>query len=63
MSEGTKGGDSRPGSAPEIKKLPRSTCGRCGLEGPKPMVDKGKCVNQTACDRRFERKVKAKGGK
>lgn len=47
----------------EIKKLPRSTCERCGLEGPKPMVANGKCVNQAACDRRFERRVKARGGK
>jgi hypothetical protein len=41
----------------EIKKLPRSICQRCKLEGPKPMVQNGACVNKLACDRRFDRLI------
>lgn len=51
--------------AVEVKKLPRSKCQVCGLEGPKPMVRDGKCVNEQACDRRLEllERHRAKGGK
>lgn len=56
MSEGTKGGESRPPSVAEIKKLPRSRCALCGMEGPKPMVVDGRCRNDRACELRRERK-------
>lgn len=38
--------------AQEVKKLPRSKCRLCGLEGPKPMVHDGKCVNEQLCEMR-----------
>lgn len=44
-----------PRLAQEIKKLPRSRCALCGLEGVKPMVNNGRCVNERACQLRRER--------
>jgi hypothetical protein len=38
------------------KKLPRSKCVLCGMEGVKPMVMDGRCVNERACQIRRERK-------
>lgn len=57
MSDGVKGGDvNRPGSRPEIQKLPRLRCQRCGLEQVAPIVravgDGNRCSNDTACNRR-----------
>jgi hypothetical protein len=49
----------------EVKKLPRSRCVLCGLEGVKPMVHDGRCVNERACQIRRERNAarKREGGK
>lgn len=57
MSDGVKGGDvNRPGSGPEIKKLPRETCVRCGMQACAPIVLSGRCANVIACDLRIERR-------
>lgn len=55
-TEGTKGGDvNRPGSAPEIQKLPRTVCRVCRLEAVSPIVVDGKCRNAKACELRQQR--------
>jgi hypothetical protein len=55
-AEGTKGGDvNRPASVPEVKKLPRTRCALCGLEGVRPMVTDNRCTNLLACTKRRER--------
>jgi len=61
-TEGTKGGDNRPGSRPEIRKLPTSRCATCGLVAVDAIVMHGACRNQAACQRRTQRRVqKAQG--
>ena len=58
--------DNRPGSHPEIKKLPRVTCSHCGIVVAKPMIDHGRCRNTAACEKRFNdqlRRRDAQGGK
>jgi hypothetical protein len=62
MSDGVKGGDvNRPGSGPEIRKLPQYRCERCLFEGPRTMVGSTtqgpRCVNTAACDRRLARRA------
>jgi uncharacterized OB-fold protein len=61
MSDGVKGGNvNRPGSAPEIQKLPRTKCARCGLVAVNPVVVNGKCRNRIACEMRIERDARRK---
>lgn len=66
MTEGTKGGDvNRPGSRPEIDKLPRARCVRCGLRAAAGIVwhtpEHGwVCKNRKACFRRVARAARAK---
>ncbi len=62
MSEGTKGGDvNRPGSRPEIDKLPKAKCERCLLLAATPaIVVNGQCRNERACLRRQSRRLQEK---
>lgn len=60
MTDGVKGGDvNRPGSVPEIQKLPRSKCVVCGFEFVAPIVVHGKRRNEVACRLRLERQKAA----
>jgi hypothetical protein len=58
MTEDTRGGESRPASAAEIRKLPRAVCQRCRLEFVATAVRDGRCVNVIACDRRLVRQAR-----
>lgn len=61
MTDGVKGGDvNRPGSVPEIKKLARTRCARCGMLACAPIITDGRCRNEVACQLRVERNAKAK---
>lgn len=56
MTDGVKGGDvNRPGSVPEIKKLPRTRCTRCEMLACAPIITDGRCRNEDACQRRVDR--------
>lgn len=51
---------------PEIAKVPRDTCGVCGLVWPAPIVVDGRCANLILCQVRVNRNARRKkreGGK
>ena len=56
-TEGTKGGESRPASRPEIEKLPADTCIVCGLKSPAPIVVGHRCASLVACQMRVARRL------
>lgn len=46
-------------SPPEIPKLARFQCERCGMFGPAVMIAGGVCLNVIACRKRETRRAKA----
>ena len=46
---------------PEVTKLPRSRCMKCGLVGVSSIVTAGACRNTVACAKRHRRAVEDAG--